>query len=159
VLVRGKVRGKENVLLRLHSECLTGDTFLSLRCDCNDQLHLALKRIAKAGGIIIYLRQEGRGIGLGNKIKAYALQERGYDTVEANLKLGFKDDERAYGVASEILKHLGPQSIILLTNNPDKISQLKKAGIKMAGWEPPRPKPRKCNKEYIEVKKNKLGHL
>jgi len=159
VLVRGKVRGKENVLLRLHSECLTGDTFLSLRCDCNDQLHLALKRIAKAGGIIIYLRQEGRGIGLGNKIKAYALQERGYDTVEANLKLGFKDDERAYGVASEILKHLGPQSIILLTNNPDKISQLKKAGIKMAGWEPLRPKPRKCNKEYIEVKKNKLGHL
>ena len=159
VLVRGDVRGRENVPVRVHSTCLTGDTFHSLRCDCHDQLHLAMRRIAKSGGMVIYLMQEGRGIGLGNKIKAYALQDRGYDTVEANLKLGFKEDERIYDIAADILNHFAPKSILLMTNNPDKIGQLRRLGIGVAGRIAHRPRARAENSEYLKVKRKKLGHL
>jgi len=130
-LVSGQAIGKSNVLVRIHSECLTGDVFHSMKCDCRKQLEAAVKKISKEGGIIVYLRQEGRGIGLYNKIRAYGLQEKGMDTVEANTKLGFDADERDYLIAADILRHLKVKSVRLMTNNPEKVSCLEKSGIKV----------------------------
>src|SRR5207249_1658880 len=133
-LVHGDVLGTENLATRLHSECLTGDVMGSLRCDCRDQLEVALQKIAKLQrGVILYMRQEGRGIGLINKVRAYALQDRGLDTVEANLALGFRDDERDYAVAAHMLASLNVGSIELMTNNPNKVRQLEQLGIKVSG--------------------------
>lgn len=159
-LVRGEVEGKENVLVRVHSECLTGDVFGSLRCDCGPQLRQAMRLIASEGvGVIVYMRQEGRGIGLAPKIKAYKLQEHGYDTVEANLKLGYPADLREYGIGAQILCDLGLKSIRLLTNNPKKIIGLEGYGLKVVEQVPIKIKPNPYNKKYLETKKLKLGHL
>lgn len=148
-----------NVLTRIHSQCLTGDTFFSLRCDCGDQLKESMKLISKAkSGVILYLNQEGRGIGLTNKIKAYALQDRGYDTVEANEALGFPKDARSYKIAADILKDLKITDISLLTNNPDKKDQLAKFGINVLKRIPLEIKPNKTNHGYLKVKKQKLSH-
>lgn len=145
--------------VRLHSECMTGDTFGSIRCDCGEQLHSALKMIAEKGGYMIYLRQEGRGIGLINKLKAYQLQENGMDTLQANVHLGFKGDEREYAEAVEVLKILGHESVFLITNNPDKVTYLEDHGIQVIKRIPLIIPPHKENKEYLNVKKNKMGHL
>ncbi|MDO8577169.1 MAG: GTP cyclohydrolase II [Candidatus Daviesbacteria bacterium] len=147
------------VLARIHSQCLTGESFSSLRCDCKDQLIKALTKIGKSkNGVLIYLSQEGRGIGLGNKIKAYALQEKGLDTIEANEQLGFAADPRSYRVAAQILKDLKIKQINLLTNNPDKISQLKKFGIKVKNAIPLEIAPNPIDLRYLKTKKNKMGH-
>jgi len=156
-LIKGVIQDKD-VLVRVHSECLTGDVLHSQRCDCQHQLDEALKLIAKNGGVLIYLRQEGRGIGLLNKIKAYNLQDQGMDTVEANEKLGFKADARDYTVGVQILKDLGIKRIRLMTNNPKKIEGLEKYGIKIVERIPLITKPTTTNKKYLEAKKNKLGH-
>lgn len=157
VLQFGKI--KNPLLTRIHSQCLTGDTFLSLRCDCGIQLHKSMKMIVKNGsGIIIYLNQEGRGIGLVNKIRAYALQDQGMDTVEANHALGFPTDKRDYAVAAEILKDMGVSEICLLTNNPDKQKQLISYGIRIAKTMPLETKPNTVNKKYLSAKKIKMGH-
>lgn len=159
-LVKGDIAGKQDVLVRMHSECLTGDVFHSLRCDCGQQLHSALQQISEAGaGAVVYLRQEGRGIGLANKIKAYALQDGGQDTVEANESLGFKPDLRDYGIGAQILLDLGLSSIRILTNNPRKIVGLEGYGLKITGREPIQMKPTAHNREYLAVKRSKLGHL
>jgi 3,4-dihydroxy 2-butanone 4-phosphate synthase/GTP cyclohydrolase II len=159
-LVKGEVEGKENVLVRVHSECLTGDVFGSLRCDCGPQLRQAMRMISSEGaGVIVYLRQEGRGIGLAPKIMAYKLQEHGYDTVEANLKLGYPADLREYGVGAQILCDLGLKSIRLLTNNPKKIIGLEGYGLKVVEQIPIKIKPNPYNEKYLETKKKKLGHL
>lgn len=156
-LVKGEI--KDAVFLRVHSQCLTGDTLLSLRCDCKEQLHKSMKLINKFGsGVILYLNQEGRGIGLTNKIKAYALQDQGHDTVEANESLGFPIDARRYKVAADILKDLGVSKIHLLTNNPDKEKQLIKFGIEITKTTPLETKPNKINKIYLTTKKQKLAH-
>ena len=158
-LVFGNVENEEDVLVRVHSSCLTGDVFGSYKCDCQNQLHEAMKLISSYGkGILIYLNQEGRGIGLTNKIKAYALQEQGLDTVEANKALGFKADERNFYVAGHILKDLGPKSVILITNNPNKIKELILCGINVKA-RLPLICIREENKNYLETKKKKLGHL
>jgi len=158
-LVMGEVRGKENVLVRVHSECLTGDVFGSLRCDCGSQLHNALKRIAEEGeGVLVYMRQEGRGIGFANKIHAYALQEKGLDTVEANERLGFKPDLREYGLGAQILVDLGLHSIRLLTNNPKKVVGLEGFNLKIVEQIPIRATPTVHNAKYLETKKSKMGH-
>ena len=158
-LTMGDVRGREGVLVRVHSECLTGDVFGSLRCDCGQQLHDALKRIAEEGeGVLVYMRQEGRGIGFANKIHAYALQEEGLDTVEANEKLGFKPDLREYGLGAQILVDLGLRSIRLLTNNPKKVVGLEGFGLEIVEQLPIRAEPGPHNKKYLETKKTKLGH-
>jgi 3,4-dihydroxy 2-butanone 4-phosphate synthase/GTP cyclohydrolase II len=158
-LVMGEVRGKENVLVRVHSECLTGDVFGSLRCDCGSQLHNALKRIAEEGeGVLVYMRQEGRGIGFANKIHAYALQEKGLDTVEANERLGFKPDLREYGLGAQILVDLGLHSIRLLTNNPKKVVGLEGFNLKIVEQIPIRAAPTVHNAKYLETKKSKMGH-
>ena len=147
------------VLARVHSECWTGETLGSLKCDCREQLDRALAAIEEAGrGVVVYLRQEGRGIGLGNKIKAYALQADGADTVEANERLGFAADLRSYDLAASILRDLGVSSVALMTNNPDKCAGLEKAGIAVARRVPHWSGPNEHNREYLEVKKAKLGH-
>lgn len=146
-------------LVRIHSECMTGDVFGSLRCDCGEQLDEALSIIGKRGGIVVYLRQEGRGIGLINKMKAYNLQDHGYDTAEANIKLGFEVDARKFNIAIEILKDLGVTSLQLLTNNPIKMSSFKGSGIKMIGRVPLEVKPHKENEKYLRTKKEVMGHL
>ena len=159
-LIRGDVAGQENVPVRLHSECLTGDTFGSLRCDCRDQLEMALREIDRRGqGILLYLRQEGRGIGLANKIRAYRLQEEGLDTIEANEALGFKPDERDYEVAARILEALDVRSIILLSNNPGKIEDLRAYGVRVAGRVPIQVRANRHNARYLETKRLKAGHL
>ena len=159
-LVRGDVAGRKNVLVRVHSECLTGDVFGSRRCDCGPQLHQAMRQIAKEGrGVIVYMRQEGRGIGLGPKIKAYKLQENGYDTVEANLKLGFKMDLREYGLGAQIMVDLGLKKIRLLTNNPKKVVGLDGYGLEIVEQVPIRVKANPHNEGYLKTKREKLGHL
>jgi GTP cyclohydrolase II/3,4-dihydroxy 2-butanone 4-phosphate synthase/GTP cyclohydrolase II len=151
--------GEEPVMARVHSECWTGETLGSLKCDCREQLDRALAAIEDAGrGVVVYLRQEGRGIGLGNKIKAYALQSAGADTVEANEQLGFAADLRSYDLAAAILRDLGVQSVALMTNNPDKCAGLEKAGITVARRVPHWGGDNEHNREYLEVKRTKLGH-
>jgi 3,4-dihydroxy 2-butanone 4-phosphate synthase/GTP cyclohydrolase II len=159
-LVRGDVAGKKDVLVRVHSECLTGDVFGSRRCDCGPQLHSAMRQVAAKGcGVILYMRQEGRGIGLAPKIQAYKLQEEGLDTVEANEKLGFKMDLREYGLGAQILCDLGLKTIHLLTNNPRKIVGLEGYGLKITKQLPIKVKPNPHNERYLKTKREKLGHL
>jgi len=159
-LVKGDIEDTENVLVRVHSECLTGDVFKSSKCDCGPQLHAALAQIEAAGkGVLLYMRQEGRGIGLVNKMKAYKLQEEGYDTVEANVKLGFADDLRDYGIGAQILRDLGLKTIHLLTNNPRKIAGLAGHDLEITKRLQIEMPLKKENLDYMETKKNKLGHL
>jgi 3,4-dihydroxy 2-butanone 4-phosphate synthase/GTP cyclohydrolase II len=158
--VCGEVAGKRNVLVRVHSECLTGDVFGSRRCDCGPQLHQAMRQVAEVGcGVVVYMRQEGRGIGLAPKIKAYKLQEQGYDTVEANQKLGFDMDLREYGLGAQILADLGLKTIRLLTNNPRKIVGLDGYGLDVVEQLPIKVKPNPHNARYLKTKREKLGHL
>jgi GTP cyclohydrolase II len=158
-IVRGEVAGRSNVTTRVHSECWTSEVLGSLKCDCREQLNAALEKIASEGnGVIVYLRQEGRGIGLGNKIRAYALQNSGADTVEANLKLGFEPDSRSYDLAGAILADLGVKSVRLLTNNPLKVNGLRSAGVtvneRVSHW----VGENQHNSEYLAVKRRKMGH-
>ncbi len=158
-LVHGEIDPDKPVLCRVHSECLTGDVFASRRCDCGSQLHTAMRRIAQEGGIILYLRQEGRGIGLSAKLHAYKLQEQGLDTVEANIKLGFAPDLRDYGVGAQILRDLGARHLRLLTNNPRKIVGLAGHGLDVVEQLPICIPPNEDNRRYLETKRNRMGHL
>jgi GTP cyclohydrolase II len=159
-LVRGKLKGSAAPLVRVHSQCLTGDVLHSLRCDCRAQLELSLKKIGNSPtGILLYLPQEGRGIGLMNKLRAYELQDGGMDTVEANVSLGFAADARDYGFPAKILKKLGARKIRLLSNNPDKVKQLESAGVQVVQRVPCQPRISKISRKYLETKKSKMGHL
>jgi 3,4-dihydroxy 2-butanone 4-phosphate synthase/GTP cyclohydrolase II len=159
-LVRGEVAGKAGVLARIHSECFTGEVLHSLKCDCGAQLDRAMEAIAQKGaGVIVYLRQEGRGIGLGNKIRAYALQAQGKDTVEANEALGFPADMRRYEAAAAILADLGVLSVALMTNNPAKLAGIEAAGVKVTEQIPHWVDVQEHNRDYLEVKRAKMGHL
>jgi len=159
-LIKGQWKENEPVLVRVHSSCVTGDIFGSLRCDCGDQLHKAMQMVEKEGkGIILYMNQEGRGIGLMNKIAAYKLQEEGIDTVDANIKLGFKDDERDYGVGAQILRSLGAKKLRLITNNPVKRAGLEGYGLEIVESVPNIIPPNKYNKKYLETKQTRMGHF
>jgi 3,4-dihydroxy 2-butanone 4-phosphate synthase/GTP cyclohydrolase II len=159
-LVKGDIQPGDEVLVRVHSECLTGDVFGSMRCDCGEQLQMAMEKVAKEGkGVIVYMHQEGRGIGLVNKVKAYELQELGKDTVEANLELGFKEDLRDYGIGAQILVDLGVKKIRLLTNNPKKVVGLEGYGMTIVERIPIEMQPNKANVRYLKTKKEKMGHL
>ena len=159
-IIKGDILNKENVSVRLHSECLTGDVFGSKRCDCQDQLHRALHEIEEKGeGLLIYSRQEGRGIGILNKLKAYKLQDEGYDTVEANHQLGFEDDLRDYAIAAQIIKDLGVKSVSLKTNNPLKIKGLEQYGVNVVSREEIEIKVNSYDKKYLKTKKEKMGHI
>lgn len=159
-LVRGNLRGRLAPLVRVHSQCLTGDVLTSLRCDCRAQLELSLKKIGRApSGILLYLPQEGRGIGLMNKLRAYELQDGGMDTVEANVSLGFAADARVYDLPAKILKKLGAKKIRLLSNNPDKVKQLESAGVQVIERVPCQPRISKISRSYLQTKKSKMGHL
>jgi 3,4-dihydroxy 2-butanone 4-phosphate synthase/GTP cyclohydrolase II len=159
-MVKGEVSGAEDVLVRVHSECLTGDVFHSLRCDCGDQLASALAMIEKEGrGVLLYLSQEGRGIGLLNKLRAYKLQEEGLDTVDANLKLGLPADLRDYGIGAQILGDLGLTSIRILTNNPKKIIGLEGYGLSVSEQVPIQATPNPHNQAYLDAKRDKMGHV
>jgi len=159
-IIHGDVIGRSEIPMRVHSECLTGDALGSIRCDCRDQLEASLKRISELGdGLVLYLRQEGRGIGLLNKIRAYSLQDAGLDTVEANLALGFRDDERDYAIAAHMLKSLDVRSVRVMTNNPNKLEQLKGYGITVAGRIPHVLPPNAHNRFYLETKAKRSGHL
>jgi GTP cyclohydrolase II len=159
-LVRGDVKSKTPPLVRVHSQCFTGDTLASLRCDCRAQLEMSLREIGRAtSGVLIYLPQEGRGIGLMNKLRAYQLQDNGMDTVEANEKLGFAADSRDYEFCAGILKQLGVQKIRLLSNNPEKVRQLEKGGVQVVERVPCQPRIEKSSRAYLKTKKSKMGHL
>lgn len=159
-LIKGTFSPEEPVLVRVHSECLTGDVFGSMRCDCGDQLHKAMQMISENGnGVILYMRQEGRGIGLVNKVKAYALQEMGFDTVEANVELGFMPDPRDYGIGAQILNNLGIKKMKLITNNPQKRVGLESYGLEVVDLVPLEMEPNSINMKYLETKKNKMGHV
>ena len=159
-LVHGNIKGKSAPLVRIHSQCLTGDVLASLRCDCRAQLELSLKKIAKArSGILLYLPQEGRGIGLMNKLRAYELQDGGMDTVEANEKLGFAADARDYDFSGQVLKQLGVRKIRLLSNNPEKVRQLEASGIRVVERVPCQPRISKISRAYMQTKKAKMGHI
>jgi GTP cyclohydrolase II len=159
VLVRGRIRG-QTPLVRIHSQCLTGDVLASERCDCRAQLELSLRKIAAVrSGILLYLPQEGRGIGLMNKLRAYELQDHGMDTVEANEELGFAADSRDYGFSAAALRLLGVRKVRLLSNNPDKVQQLESSGIRVAERVPCRPRISRTSRAYMETKRTKLGHL
>lgn len=159
-VVRGHVRGARELLVRVHSECFTGEVLHSLKCDCRDQLDQAMKMIAaRDRGAVLYLRQEGRGIGLGNKIRAYALQEQGEDTVDANLKLGFAADSRRYHVASEMLADLGVESVAVLTNNPEKVAALRADGVAVTRRVPMDIEPNQHNRGYLDTKRERMGHI
>jgi GTP cyclohydrolase II len=159
-VIAGEVQGAEDLLVRVHSECLTGEVLHSLKCDCRDQLDLALELIQRAGsGALLYLRQEGRGIGLGNKIRAYAKQDEGLDTVDANLALGFEDDQRGYQMAADMLRDLGVRSVALMTNNPRKVQGLENDGIRVTRREPHEVEAHEHNRDYLKTKQDRLGHL
>jgi GTP cyclohydrolase II len=159
-LVRGDLKGKASPLVRVHSQCLTGDVLTSLRCDCRAQLELSLQKIGRApAGVLLYLPQEGRGIGLMNKLRAYELQDGGMDTVEANESLGFAADARDYDFSARILRKLGAKRIRLLSNNPEKVRQLERAGIRVVERVPCQPRMSKISRAYLKTKKTKMGHL
>jgi GTP cyclohydrolase II len=159
-LIRGNLNGKTAPLVRVHSQCLTGDVLASLRCDCRSQLELSMKKIGQApSGILLYLPQEGRGIGLMNKLRAYQLQDGGMDTVEANEKLGFAADARDYDFSAQVLKKLGAKRIRLLSNNPEKVRQLENAGIQVVERVPCQPRVSKISRAYLKTKRRKMGHL
>jgi 3,4-dihydroxy 2-butanone 4-phosphate synthase/GTP cyclohydrolase II len=157
-LVKGDVAGTDDVLVRVHSECLTGDVFHSMRCDCGEQLDIALQRISRDGGVLLYLSQEGRGIGLLAKLQAYELQERGLDTVDANVELGYPVDAREYNIGAQILSELGLSTIRILTNNPKKIIGLQSFGLRVVGQEPIEVAPNAENERYLRTKRDRLGH-
>lgn len=159
-LVAGDLEGEGAVLVRIHSQCLTGDVLASIRCDCGDQLHEAMRLIAASGrGVLVYQQQEGRGIGLINKLHAYELQDQGMDTVAANIELGFQPDQRDYRIPADILKHLGALRIRLLSNNPDKVIGLEREGIRVEERVPLEILPNSSTQDYLKIKKEKLGHL
>lgn len=157
-VISGQVRDRHGVLARVHSECLTGDVLGSMRCDCGDQLELGLKRIAEEDGVVVYLRQEGRGIGLANKVRAYRLQDEGHDTVDANLELGLPSDSRDYLIAARILENLGVECVRLMTNNPAKIEALERSGIQVVAREPHEIAPNAVNEGYLQTKRDRMRH-